>query len=271
MQDTQARNMNDIVQPSAFGTPMAARETRGGKGLHHGHSAHAASCSATLRSLHNVQAGKTVGYELVLPPHSPTDYEHRAIAEGRTPLSVEVDRQVRLVHALRANRLLNNGLTLLLPIRPELPTAQQQGLGQLLDNLRDCALPAERLVLQMEESRAIADIEGGRQLILTLRARGYRVSISGFGSGFEGLRELVTCPPDFLRLSPELTNKLLSDRAQRSVVKAIIGVARDLNICVVADQVATSEAANLLHSMGVVLQQGPQYGPDRVLENLLSA
>ncbi len=219
-----------------------------------------------LRSMVNTAHHRTVAHEILMEVEGPNDFERHALAEGRDALSLEVSRRVAVVHRLLESHLLGEGHLLFLPIKPYLPGVSHQGLGPILDSIESCALPPDQLVLQIEEAPGHGDLERVRLLTHTFRRRGYQVAISGFGGGFNGLKELLECPPDFVRLSADLTSKLLVDRAQRSVVKALAGLAQDLQLPLVADGVNSAEVAGLLHSLQIVLQQGPHYGAPKALD-----
>lgn len=213
------------------------------------------------RPIVDARRRRVVGHELHLPPvQTVKPGERDALMRGAATLQIECARTAQQVMAVFQHIPVTEDQFLLLPIVANAPLSRLNGLAGLLESTLACALPLERLVLQLEETAVDEDPQQARRLVSNFREHGYRVSISGFGAGFEGLKELLRSPPDFLRLTPSLTNEVVRDRSRKSIVTALAQVAIDLNIQLIADSVGKEDQSQALTKLGVELQQGPLHG-----------
>jgi hypothetical protein len=61
-----------------------------------------------------------------------------------------------------------------------------------------------RVVIELTESKAVADYREVAAVLMTLRARGFRVAVDDAGSGYAGLAHILKLDPDFIELDREL-------------------------------------------------------------------
>jgi predicted signal transduction protein with EAL and GGDEF domain len=87
--------------------------------------------------------------------------------------------------------------------------------------------------------RAIADVRSAKEIVAGLQEIGVKVSIDDFGSGFSLLRLLSELPINKLKID-RLFIRELDDR-NRSLVRAMVGLARHLGLEVLAGGVETDE------------------------------
>jgi len=90
----------------------------------------------------------------------------------------------------------------------------------------------------------------------TMRARGVRIALDHFGTGFASLTDLLTGSVDILRIDRSLIDRLAPDDASVMVVEGLIGIASQLGIQSLAEGVETEGQAGQLRRFGCTLGQG---------------
>ncbi len=122
--------------------------------------------------------------------------------------------------------------------------------------LRRHGIPPGRLTCEITESVAMEDTAHTRATFERLRQLGVHVSIDDFGTGHSSLASLRRLPAAELKIDRAFVTDLdTSDRA-RSIVKAIVDVARTLDLHVVAEGVETAEQRDVLVALGCDELQG---------------
>ncbi|MBN9561767.1 MAG: bifunctional diguanylate cyclase/phosphodiesterase [Alphaproteobacteria bacterium] len=115
----------------------------------------------------------------------------------------------------------------------------------------------ERLMIEVSEDVYIGrrDRVVARE-IEALRAAGVRVALDDFGTGYASLTHLVNVPVDIIKIDQAFVARLWPDDPSLVIVDGLIGIARRLGICVVAEGIETEVQASQLWSMGCKLGQG---------------
>jgi diguanylate cyclase (GGDEF)-like protein/PAS domain S-box-containing protein len=122
--------------------------------------------------------------------------------------------------------------------------------------LRSSGLAPERLVLQVDTSTASADDERTGLDISSLRLMGVHVALDGFGSGTSALAHLTRLPIDIVRLDRTMITRIDRDPQSRALCESIIGIAKALNLDVVAEGVETPAQLAALAGFGCGFAQG---------------
>ena len=117
-------------------------------------------------------------------------------------------------------------------------------------------LPLERLVIEVTEEEVINDHARFAQLINAYRGQGLKVAIDDFGAGHSGLNLLAEFQPDQLKVDLALVRGIESNGPRQAIVRAIIGVCRDLGIDVIAEGIETLEEFRWFEREGVQFYQG---------------
>jgi EAL domain-containing protein (putative c-di-GMP-specific phosphodiesterase class I) len=92
--------------------------------------------------------------------------------------------------------------------------------------------------------------------INAMRAKGLRIALDDFGTGFASLTHLLSVPVDAIKIDKSFIHRLSPDDASSAIVEGLIGIARKLDIRIVAEGVETENQASLLRHFGCALAQG---------------
>ncbi len=132
--------------------------------------------------------------------------------------------------------------------------------ARVADALASSAIAAGRLEIELTESM-FADPEATAQMIARLRALGVRVAIDDFGTGYSSLAYLTRFAVDTIKLDGSFIRNAAEDANAACVVKAIVGIAHQLELEVVAEGVETVEHLAFAREQGCDLVQGWLFAP----------
>ncbi|WP_343866945.1 EAL domain-containing protein [Caenispirillum bisanense] len=117
-------------------------------------------------------------------------------------------------------------------------------------------LPPANLELEITESMVMGDVEQSRATLQRLKAMGLRVAVDDFGTGYSSLSYLKRFPLDALKIDQSFVRDLTTEADDRSIVAAIISLARSLGLKVVAEGVETQAHFDFLRAGSCDVMQG---------------
>lgn len=126
------------------------------------------------------------------------------------------------------------------------------------DALRQAGLIRCLIDLEFTES-CLIDETLAHALILQFRTMGAQVHLDDFGTGYSSLSKLARLPLDSIKLDQSFISSISEDLTSQAVVRAMVAVAQQLNIQVVAEGVETESQADFLKSIEVDSAQGYLY------------
>jgi diguanylate cyclase (GGDEF)-like protein len=130
----------------------------------------------------------------------------------------------------------------------------------VLDALCASGLAASQLEIELTESVLMEHSGNTKILLVALKALGVRVSIDDFGTGYSSLAYIKTFAIDTLKIDRSFVHGLPADANGAAIVRAIIAMARTLNLRVVAEGVETPEEYEFLVATGSDGIQGFLFG-----------
>lgn len=122
-------------------------------------------------------------------------------------------------------------------------------------------LSGERLKIEITETVLMEDSAGVARTLDSLRARGVRICLDDFGTGFSSLSYLQRFPIDQLKIDRAFVARIGADDANGAILKAIVNLAHTLGMEAVAEGVETPEQAEALRRLGCLLGQGHLFSP----------
>ena len=117
-------------------------------------------------------------------------------------------------------------------------------------------LPPGLLELEITESTMIEDFERVCTTVELLRDAGIKVGMDDFGTGYSSMAGLNQLPIASLKIDRAFTKDVDWDRASRAVASAIISMARELGLEVIAEGVETREQLRVLRALDCSIVQG---------------
>lgn len=112
-----------------------------------------------------------------------------------------------------------------------------------------------RVILEMPESW-VCNTQEMQVLVKQIRALGMLVAYDDFGAGQSRIPDLITVPPDFLKLDRQLIASLSAHRVKHSLVKAIVDACRALHVTTLGEGIETEDELTACIDMGIDLGQG---------------
>ncbi len=122
--------------------------------------------------------------------------------------------------------------------------------------LTEARLQPGYLELELTESAVMDSAERSASTLQILSTMGVHISIDDFGTGYSSLSYLRRFPLDKLKIDRSFVRDLLTNPDDASIVKAIISLAHNLRLRVVAEGVETAEQLSYLRELGCDQYQG---------------
>jgi len=119
---------------------------------------------------------------------------------------------------------------------------QQQDLAEtVIRILEEVDLAPHYLELELTESSIMSNADFAIKVLSGLKAMGVTISVDDFGTGFSSLSYLKRLPIDCLKIDQSFVREATSDADDAALVMAIITLAHNLRLTVVAEGVETEE------------------------------
>jgi len=118
------------------------------------------------------------------------------------------------------------------------------------------SFPPDRLTIEITETSLLADRALAALRLTRLRDAGIQIAVDDFGTGYASMDYLTSLPLDALKIDRGLVVDLVAGKRDRIVVRAMIGLARELDLKVVAEGVETPEQLAILAECGCDYYQG---------------
>lgn len=113
--------------------------------------------------------------------------------------------------------------------------------------------------IELTESCLIENEEKALSLMAQFKALGAEVHLDDFGTGYSSLSQLARMPVDTIKLDQSFVRDVNDQPVSQSLVKAIVAVARALDLSVIAEGIETVEEEAFVMANGVDIRQGYLY------------
>ncbi|PWB35879.1 histidine kinase [Pseudomonas sp. SDI] len=123
-------------------------------------------------------------------------------------------------------------------------------------SLDDYRLPYAMLKLEITEGIVIQNLEDTISKMRELKAFGVSFAMDDFGTGYSSLTYLKRLPVDALKIDQSFVRDAPLDPNDAEIVRAIVAMARSLDLAVIAEGVELSEQLEFLERLGCHLYQG---------------
>jgi len=170
-----------------------------------------------------------------------------------------LEEALRQVAWLRANVPGASDLQVAVNVSP-----RQFRTGDLADVVEELllkyGLPGDALCLEITEGVLMVDSIAAAATMAAIASLGVRLAVDDFGTGFSSLSYLQRFPIDVVKIDRSFVRDVATDDGARTLVAAIVGMARALRLGVVAEGVETEEQARRLRNIGCETMQGFWWG-----------
>jgi hypothetical protein len=127
--------------------------------------------------------------------------------------------------------------------------------------LGEAGLAAKRLELEITEGLLLSNDDHVHQIIHDLKAIGVKLALDDFGTGYSSLSYLLRVPFDKIKIDQSFVRGASDpDSRNAALIRAMIGLARDLDMETTAEGVETPEELLLVRNLGCSLVQGYIFG-----------
>ncbi|WP_307205767.1 putative bifunctional diguanylate cyclase/phosphodiesterase [Paenibacillus harenae] len=159
---------------------------------------------------------------------------------------------------------------------PHIPVSVNLSIRQFVQNdlaskvasvLHKTGLEPKYLDLEITESMTM-DVSHVSRCLLDLTEMGVGISVDDFGTGYSSFHYLKNFPIDRLKIDRSFVRDIQQDPSDAEIVAAIIAMAHNLNIQVIAEGVETEEQMEFLRKHNCDEMQGYFWSPPVTSENI---
>jgi EAL domain-containing protein (putative c-di-GMP-specific phosphodiesterase class I) len=131
---------------------------------------------------------------------------------------------------------------------------------ELFTKVKECAelanLNADMLELEITENILMKSVQDSSGVLINLKQTGVSLAIDDFGTGYSSLSYLKSFSIDTLKIDRSFINDIHTDTDSAAIVSAVVALAHNMGLKVVAEGVETQEQSDFLAEIGCDLCQG---------------
>ena len=145
-------------------------------------------------------------------------------------------------------------------------------VARVLAALDESGANPERLKLELTESLLLSDVDDVIDKMTALKRRGVGFSLDDFGTGYSSLAYLKRLPLDQLKIDQSFVNDIVTNSNDAAITNAIVSLAHNLGLSVIAEGVETEAQCAYLARQGCHAYQGFLFGrpgPVELLDAML--
>ena len=149
---------------------------------------------------------------------------------------------------------------------------QKDFIERLLTILSETKLNPRSLELELTESSIMENPESAAEILRQIRALGVTIAIDDFGTGYSSMSYLKRFAVDTLKVDRAFVSGVATDAHNAAMVRAMITLAHDLNLTVVAEGIEDESELSFLEQLSCDFGQGYFFSkpvPPSVAQSLL--
>ena len=211
------------------------------------------------------RSGKIVGMEALIRWQHPTmgivsPAKFIPLAEA-TGLIVDIDRFVMKTAMTQLVQWYKDGLNPgRLAINLAVKQLQQDDFIAIFEKLlEDTGCRSEWVELEVTESQIMTKPQEAIKILNKISNIGIELAVDDFGTGYSSLAYLKKLPIDKLKIDQSFVRDLPDDEDDVAIARAVIALAKSLNLKIIAEGVETKEQKDFLIENGCVNIQGYYY------------
>ncbi len=142
-------------------------------------------------------------------------------------------------------------------------------VGVTREVLEKCGIDPRMIRLEITESALVRDPAHAEAMLKGLRALGLNIALDDFGTGYSSLGYLHRFPIDTIKIDRSFVCDLHTNSRSMDIVRAIVGLARNFKMTVVAEGIERDEELMALAGIGCDMGQGYLFGRPMDIETAL--
>jgi diguanylate cyclase (GGDEF)-like protein len=142
-------------------------------------------------------------------------------------------------------------------------------LSNLKKTLAETKADPSKIELEITESLIMENADQSIQIMKKLKDMGFALAIDDFGTGYSSLSYLKKFPIDTLKVDQAFVRNLELDADDQSIVRAIVDLAKHLNLKTVAEGVETKGQWEFLKDLECDYIQGYLFSRPDIASNLI--
>lgn len=146
---------------------------------------------------------------------------------------------------------------------------QTQLINNISHVLAETGISPELLELEISESTLMRDAETSTQILHVLKDMNIKIAMDNFGTGYSSLRYLKHFSIDILKIDRSLTHDIIIDPDSSEIISAIIAMAKNLDLSVLATGIETKEQFDFLHHLRCHRAQGFLFSRPMIAQDML--
>jgi len=127
---------------------------------------------------------------------------------------------------------------------------------KLIKKIEELNVKKENIIVEITESILMENLDIILPQIMILKQEGIRIEIDDFGTGYSSLAYLKKLPVSALKIDREFVKDIVENGESRSIVNAIISMAKALNKKTIAEGVEDKDTLEYLKNQGIDFIQG---------------
>ncbi len=137
----------------------------------------------------------------------------------------------------------------------------------LLNELETYPNP-QRLVFEFVETENVHSVDLLADFVQKIRAKGCKIAIDDFGSGYSTLATVIALRPDYIKIDGSIIRNLLNNEESIIILNTIRYLAQQLGVETIAEFVETGELQQVVELYSISFSQGYYFSKPEPLENL---
>ncbi|HET7729430.1 MAG TPA: EAL domain-containing response regulator [Usitatibacter sp.] len=136
--------------------------------------------------------------------------------------------------------------------------------------VESCGLDPRRMIFEITESAAAADVGKALENLSRLRMKGFGLSIDDYGTGYSSMERLARVPFTELKIDRSFVKQAAMPSSNRAALESSLEMAEKMRIPAVAEGVESLEEWQMLRSLGCPLAQGYYVAPAMALPDFIA-
>ncbi len=180
-----------------------------------------------------------------------------------------VDRALRQL-APFSGMLLRDGISMSINVSGQ-SLGDAAFMQRFTDQLAASGVAPGNITVEITEQTAVSNMAHAIEMVRRLRQLGCRIALDDFGTGVNSLTYLKGFPVTRVKIDGSFVRDILTSTRSEETVKAIVQLAKGMDIDTVAEFVENDLIARKVRSLGIDYAQGYAFGKPEPLEDVLRA